>query len=141
MSNESNLVPFKEGEDPRRNKNGRPKGSKNFSTIIRELGKEDFNWDKFPKHSNELKDFVEKSIPIGSPLRAIVYRALLDAVVGKGIERASAREWLRKAGYGDKLDLTSKGKRILKEPAIIPDIKPRDNVETQEEAGDSSTSS
>lgn len=35
MANEKNLVPFKNGEDDRRNKNGRPPGSLSRSTIAR----------------------------------------------------------------------------------------------------------
>ena len=40
MSNIKSLKPFQEGYDPRRNTNGRPKGSKNWRTLLmRALGK------------------------------------------------------------------------------------------------------
>lgn len=132
---QQNLVPFPPGQSG--NPNGRPKGSKSLSTIIRELEDEQFDWKLFPKHSKALKEFVEMSFPIGSPFRAIVYRAVLDAVGGKGVEKVAAREWLRKAGYGDKLDLTSKGQRIKQEPVIISTIKPREHADTQTETTDS----
>lgn len=37
MANEENLKPFEHGYDPRREGNGRPKGSKSAKTIFREL--------------------------------------------------------------------------------------------------------
>jgi hypothetical protein len=37
MPNEDNLKPFKKGEDPRRNLDGRPKGSKGLRTVLKEL--------------------------------------------------------------------------------------------------------
>ena len=133
MSGEKNLVPFKPGYDPRRNSEGRPKGSKNLSSIVRELEEEEFDWSKFPKGSKKMQQFLDDIYPVGSPLRAMVYIAFLDATTGKGIEKINAREWLRKAGYGDKLDVTSKGKRIKQEPIIVSDIKAR-NVDTETEA-------
>jgi hypothetical protein len=36
MANPSSLKPFQKGDDPRRNTKGRPKGSKNMSTLIKE---------------------------------------------------------------------------------------------------------
>jgi hypothetical protein len=36
MANEENLKPFKKGYDKRRENNGRPKGSRNRSTIVRQ---------------------------------------------------------------------------------------------------------
>jgi hypothetical protein len=36
MANTASLKPFQKGDDPRRNTNGRPKGSKNFSTLVKE---------------------------------------------------------------------------------------------------------
>ena len=128
-NHKKNLVPFPKGESG--NPNGRPKGRKSLATIIRELEEESFNWNLFPKHSKQLQEFIDLAGPIGSPFRAIVYRAVLDSIVGKGIEKVAAREFLRKAGYGDKLDLTSKGERIKQEPIIISAIKPRKANESE----------
>lgn len=132
--NQKGLVPFPPGKSG--NPNGRPKGRKNISTIIQELEEEEFDWALFPKHTKELEQFIDISYPIGSPLRAIVYRAMLDAVGGKGVEKIAAREWIRKAGYGDRLDLTSKGKRIKQEPVIVSTIKAR-HVNTETETAES----
>ncbi len=37
MANIQSLKPFQSGHDPRRNTNGRPKGSANISTILKEM--------------------------------------------------------------------------------------------------------
>jgi hypothetical protein len=125
-----NLTPWQPGESG--NPDGRPKGTKNLASIVRELEEEQFDWSKFPKTSKKMKDLLETLYPMGSPLRAMVYVAVLDSISGKGIEKINAREWLRKAGYGDKLDVTSKGKRIKQEPIIVSEIKAR-HVDPQTE--------
>ena len=82
--------------------NGRPKGSKSLSTIIRELEAEDFDWSLVPVKQKEAM------IKIGSPWRAITFTAVAKAASGD----TRAMEWLRKSGYGDKMDITSGGKPI-----------------------------
>ena len=120
MANNENLVPFTGADDPRR-MNGRPKGSKNLATIVRELENEEFDWSLVPIKGD--KETVKK---IGAPWKAIVFTALSKACDGD----VKAMEWLRKSGYGDKLDITSKGREIVR-PLIMPDIKAR-YVETEE---------
>lgn len=137
MANDQNLVPFKEGDDPRRNTKGRPTGSKNLATIIRELENEEFDWSIVPiKDRKKLQQFADELGPVGSPFRVIVLKAVLDSIFGRGQEKIAAREWLRKAGYGDKIDVTSDGKRI-QSPLIISTINPR-HAETENETTDSS---
>ena len=123
MANEENLKPFVEGDDPRRNMKGRPAGGKNLATIIRELEAEDFDWSKVPIKQ---KDAVKS---MGSPWRAIVITAVAKAVSGD----VKAMEWLRKSGYGDKLDVTSNGKEI-QSPLIISRISPRNAEVIAEES-------
>ena len=104
MSNPNTIPPeqhkFKPGQSG--NPNGRPKGSKNLATLIRELENEDFDWKHVPIKN---KDAV---MQMGSPFRAIVMVALGQAISGD----KAAREWLRKAGYGDRLDVTSDGEKL-----------------------------
>lgn len=104
MSNPNAIPPeqhkFKPGQSG--NPNGRPKGSKNLATLIRELENEDFDWKHVPIKN---KDAV---MQMGSPFRAIVMVALGQAISGD----KAAREWLRKAGYGDRLDVTSDGEKL-----------------------------
>jgi hypothetical protein len=128
MANEQNLKPFTGADDPRR-MNGRPKGRKNLATLIRELEEEDFDWSKIPKLSDEAKENLKS---IGSPLKAIVLVATTQALTGN----KEAREWLRRAGYGDKLDVTSKGESIA--PKIVSAIEP--NARTQSETASSDPS-
>jgi hypothetical protein len=122
MANEQNLKPFTGADDPRR-MNGRPKGTKNLATIIRELENEDFDWSLVP-----IKD-KDKAKQIGAPFKAIAFTALAKAYSGD----MKAAEWLRKSGYGEKLDITSNGETIA--PKIISEIKP--NVKTEAETTDS----
>lgn len=103
-------------------KNGRPKGSKNLATIVRELENENFDWSLVPIKQ---KDIAQK---IGSPWKAIVFTAIAKAYSGD----TKAMEWLRKSGYGDKLDLTTSTKLEL----VIHDDKPADsNTGESEESG------
>lgn len=117
---------FKKGRSG--NPKGRSVGSKNLATIVGELENEKFDWSLVPIKQKEV---AEK---IGSPWRAIVFTAIAKAYAGD----MKAAEWLRKSGYGDKLDVTSGGKRIMQEPVYVSTIKPRKNVNTQSETTDSS---
>lgn len=106
---------------------GKPKGAKSLATIVSELESDDFDWKLVPIRD---KDRAKK---MGAPWRAIVYVAIAKAFSGD----MKAAEWLRKSGYGDKLDVTSMGKRIQQEPIIMPVIKPRvQNAELEAETTD-----
>jgi hypothetical protein len=96
----NNLTPPQLGEV--RNPNGRPKGSKNLSTLIKELENEQFDWSKMPVRQSAAVT------ALGSPWKAITYVAVVNALKGD----TKAAEWLRKAGYGDKVDVTSNGETL-----------------------------
>lgn len=102
MANPQNIEPHKFKPGQSGNPNGRPKGAKSLATIIRELERDDFDWKHVPIKN---KDAVAA---MGSPFKAIVMVAVGQAVSGD----KAAREWLRKAGYGDKLDVTSDGEKL-----------------------------
>lgn len=122
MINEQNLKPFTKGYDPRRKGNGRKKGSKSLAAIIREFEGEDFDWKVLTKSSpaKTAKMIEERLKPMGAPFRALVYKAYLEAINGN----VKAMDFLRKAGYGDKIDLTTDGEKI-EMPIVISVIKPR----------------
>lgn len=95
-----NLIPATKGEV--RNPNGRPKGSKNLSTIIQELEADDFDWSLVPIKQ---KEAAQK---IGSPWRAIVFTAVAKAYAGD----VAAMKWLKDSGYGSQVDITSGGEKL-----------------------------
>lgn len=109
MANEDNLKPFKKGHDPRRENNGRPKGSKSLSTYVRELENDDFDWSKLPVKPKNAEAFT------GAPFKAIVAVQVAKALDGD----TRAAEWLRKSGYGDRLDITSGEEPIAAEVIFI----------------------
>lgn len=126
MSNPATLVPFTGANDPRRH-NGRKKGSKNLATLIRELENEEFDWSQVPKHGQKLQaHFGGKS-----PLKVIVLVTMLQGIRGS----KDAREWLRKAGYGDQLDVTSKGESIA--PKVVSGIEPHVKPQSETVSSDS----
>ena len=117
--NNSNLKPFTGANDPRRS-NGRPKGRKNLSTIIREFEDENYDWSKIPKKGKKLSEYFKE---VGAPWRAIVIAAMLQALKGDN----NAREWLRKSAYGNNVDVTTERERRIEAPIIVAKIKPRFN--------------
>lgn len=110
------------------NPKGRPKGSKSLSKIVLELENEKFNWKQIPVQGGKLAELLSD---LGSPWRAIVMKALTEGLKGN----IKAMEWLRKSGYGDKLDITSKGKKIESPLAVSPVAK-REHVTTNTETAE-----
>jgi hypothetical protein len=104
---------FKPGESG--NPAGKPKGTKSLSTLIRELENEDFDWELVPI---KVKDQAKK---IGSPWKAIVFTAMAKAYSGD----VKAMEWLRKAGYGDKLNVEVEGGLFSENKLVIEVVKPK----------------
>lgn len=98
MANEDNLKPFTGADDPRR-MNGKPKGTKHLSTIIRELA-DDIDWSKTTLNNKE--ELAKKYGKNG--FKAMAYVAFTKAMTGD----TRAMEWLAKHGYGEKLDIDLK---------------------------------
>lgn len=93
MANEQNLKPFQPGQSG--NPKGRPKGIKNWSTVVQQLLADENLLDKVvttkPSYWNDL--------PTRNAANAIVVSMIIMAMKGD----KSAAEWLRKSGFGDKL--------------------------------------
>lgn len=84
---------------------GRPKGSISLSTIVRDYMMNPPDWEKVPVKGSE--EFSKKY-----PKKAAAF-ALTEAAFAQAMEGdSSAREWLRKSGWGDKIDITSGDKPI-----------------------------
>lgn len=99
MPNPENLTPWKPGQSG--NLAGKPKGAKHLSTHIQDLlNDEEFTLENFLFNGKQFK---------GAPIKAIVTVAIMQALQGD----QKWATWLAKYGYGDKLDITSKGERII----------------------------
>lgn len=118
-----NLKPFPKGVSG--NPKGRPKGTKNWSTVVRDLLNDEELLDKISKN----KPSYYEHLPVKNGAHAIVIAMMIEALKGK----KEAAEWLRKTGWGDKIDITSGEERISMAPIIISEIKPR-NVTTSAQA-------
>jgi hypothetical protein len=99
-------VPFKEGDDPRRNLEGRPKGSRNFSTLFNEAIK---------------KIVTEQKIPITDPEIEMVSRAIIEALKGNYVfyrdimdrRYGQAKQTIETSGETD-VSLITKGINLYK---------------------------
>lgn len=118
-----NLKPFPKGVSG--NPKGRPKGSKNFSTVVREILSNEELLDKVSKSKPVYYDYL----PEKNGLNAVAMAMLIKAISGD----KQAADWLVKTGWGDKLDITSGEERISVAPIIISEIRSR-NVTTSAEA-------
>lgn len=86
MSNETNLIPFQKGYDPKR-QNGRKKGSKNISTLVQNLLETDLEKIK----SSSVKKLIQNH---GS---ANAKEAIILAMTQKALNGdIKATEWLFK---------------------------------------------
>lgn len=98
MANEQNLKPFTGADDPRRH-NGRPKGRRNLSTIVRDILEDEIDWTLVPiKNATELSERYKDK----RAWEAMVYVAFAQAMTGN----MKAADWLSKAGYGNKLEVS-----------------------------------
>jgi hypothetical protein len=91
---------FKPGESG--NPEGRPKGARSLSTIIRDMleNPDQLEWDKLPEApSKVVETFKDSGI---APFEALVYVAFAEALHGN----TKAMKWLSKSAYGDKLEIT-----------------------------------
>jgi len=87
---------------------GRPKGTKNWSTVIRELVEDEDYEIKF--QNGEVRKYPAKIIA--------------DVMARKASSGdVAAATWLIKSGYGDKVDITSMGEKIELPAVYLPTRK------------------
>lgn len=84
---------------------GRPKGIKSFANIVRVVLADENLVDKVTNSKNQkwLAMLPEKNVA-----NAVVVAMVVKALEGD----AHAADWLRKTGYGDKLDITTDGHEL-----------------------------
>ncbi len=97
MANENNLVPFPKGKSG--NPKGRPKGVKNWSTVVQHILADEKLLDKVVK----TKPSYWNELPTKNGANAIVVAMMINAMAGD----EKAANWLRRAGFGDKLTVES----------------------------------
>lgn len=117
------MIPPKKGEV--RNPKGKPKGTKHLKTIIAEFlaeGKTD--WKKIPiKDTAKLQKMYGKN-----GWKAIVGVAVGQAMAGD----RHAREWLRKAQYGDKITHGFEDDFFTETKLTIEVVEPNHETETEQ---------
>ena len=88
MANEKNLIPFEKGESG--NPNGRPKGSRNRATIVRqwlEINRETINPLTGKKEKMEIQDeMVLKQIEKSLEGDTAAFKELMDSAHGKAVQ-------------------------------------------------------
>lgn len=105
---------------------GRPKGSRNWSTVVKKILDDE-------ELFQQLLDGMEKKpawLTGASPKTLMDAITIAQSLKALGGSHFSA-EWVRKTGYGDKIDITSNGETITVQPIVISNIKPRNIVEGQ----------
>jgi hypothetical protein len=96
--NTRNLKPFQTGYDLRRVGNGRPRGSKSLSTLVKNTLEKPLNWSLIPIKNQEFQERYKGKVAA----EVIVYTAVALAIEGD----IKAMAWLSKTAYGDKVDAT-----------------------------------
>ena len=105
---------------------GRPKGSRNWSTVVKDLLDDEELFEQLLE-SMERKPAWLKNTNTKTLMQAITIAQSLKALGGSHF----SAEWVRKTGFGDKIDLTSNGETIKIEPVVVSQIKPRNIIDAE----------
>ena len=108
---------FKPGQSG--NPNGRPKGTRSLSTIIRDFLEQELDWSLVPVKPEQAKHLAEKYRGKAG------WEALVAVAAGKAMSGdTKAMAWLSKAGYGDKITHAVDGGLFTSGSLKIEIIKP-----------------
>lgn len=116
-----NLRPFKKGQSG--NPNGRPKGSKNLSTIIQEMLADEELADVLIA----IKPRWWEVLPKRDPAHAMVAMMIAKACHGD----ISAASWIVRTGYGNKVALPEPDEREER-PVYFIDLNPKEPKSTRQ---------
>ena len=105
---------------------GRPKGSRNWSTVVQNLLDDEELFNTLVENMERKPRWLE---PTGTKtlMQAVTVAQAIKAMGGSHF----SAEWLRKTGWGDKIDLTSNGETIKIEPVVVSQIKPRNIIDAE----------
>lgn len=106
---------------------GRPKGSKNWSSVVQELLNDEELFTKLTDNMQNKPAWLDKT-GTKSLMQAITVAQAIKAMGGSHF----SAEWLRKTGFGDKIDITSNGETLKVEPIVVSKIKPRNIIDAEE---------
>lgn len=105
---------------------GRPKGSKNWSSVVKELLDDEELFEQL-LGSMERKPQWLQATNTKTLMQAITIAQSLKALGGSHF----SAEWVRKTGFGDKIDITSNGETIQVQPLVVSQIKPRNIIDAE----------
>ena len=105
---------------------GRPKGSRNWSTVVQNLLDDEELFNTLVENMERKPQWLK---PTGTKtlMQAVTIAQAIKAMGGSHF----SAEWLRKTGWGDKIDLTSNGETIKIEPVVVSQIKPRNIIDAE----------
>lgn len=107
---------------------GRPKGSKSWSTVVQELLSDEELFDKLTENLKNKPAWLD-STGTKTLMQAVTIAQVLKAMGGSHF----SAEWLRKTGFGDKIDITSNGEAITVAPIVISSLHARGAIIEGEE--------
>lgn len=105
---------------------GRPKGSRNWSTVTKEILQNDELFKRLLASMERKPAWLETVAPDNLE-EAITIAQSLKALGGSHF----SAEWVRKTAYGDKIDITSGGEKLTIEPVVVSQIKPRNIINAE----------
>ena len=105
---------------------GRPKGSRNWSTVTKALLDDEELFSQLLESMERKPQWLEKT-GAKTLMDAITIAQSLKALGGSHF----SAEWVRKTGFGDKIDITSNGETIQVQPLVVSQIKPRNIIDAE----------